>query len=145
MKTQEITNDADILDSRDIFARIEELEEEKESALENVPESEYGNPDNQAWAEWEDSDEYTELKHLEAFIEEFKGYGGDEQWRGDWYPVTLIRDSYFAEYTEELLKDCGYISNDFPSWIEIDWEKTAKNVLQDYTSAEFNEVTYWAR
>lgn len=145
MKTQEITNNEDMLDSRDIFARIEELEEEKESMLEDVPESEYGNSENEKWAAWEDSDEFTELQNLSAFMEEFKGYGGDEQWRGDWYPVTIIRDSYFEEYTEELLTDIGYISRDFPSWIAIDWKKTAANVQEDYTSAEFDGVTYWAR
>lgn len=145
MKTQEITNSEDILDSRDIIARIEELEAEKESALEGVPASEYGNYDNEKWAEWDDSDEANELKLLSSFLEDFKGCGGDEEWRGDWYPVTIIRDSYFEDYTEELITDCGYISRDFPSWIVIDWKETAENVQQDYTSAEFDGVTYWAR
>lgn len=143
--TRDISNTEDMLDSRDIFARIEELEAEKESMLEDVPASEYGNPENEKWVAWEESDEFTELKNLSDFMEEFKGYGGDEQWRGDWYPVTIIRDSYFEEYTEELVTDCGYISRDFPSWIVIDWKETAENVQQDYTSAEFDGVTYWAR
>lgn len=141
----EIDNTQDILDSRDIFARIEELEQEKESMLENVPESEYGNRENAEWVAWEDSEEFLELKNLSDFMEEFKGYGGDEEWRGDWYPITIIRDSYFEDYTEELVTDCGYISRDFPSWIEIDWKSTAENVQVDYTSAEFDGVTYWAR
>lgn len=143
--TQEITNNEDILDSRDIIARIEELESEKESMLEDVPVSEYGNRENKKWVAWEDSDEASELGLLSDFMEAWKGNGGDEQWRGDWYPVTIIRDSYFEEYTEELITDCGYIARDFPSWIVIDWEKTAENVRQDYTSAEFDGVTYWAR
>lgn len=92
----EITNSEDILDSRDIIARIEYLESEKESALEDVPESEYGNRENEKWVAWEDSDEAEELELLSSFLEEFKGYGGDEEWRGDWYPVTLIRDDYFT-------------------------------------------------
>lgn len=142
---REIDNTQDILDSRDIFARIEELESEKETMLEDVPESEYGNRENEKWVAWEDSEEQEELSLLSDFMEEFKGYGGDEQWRGDWYPVTIIRDSYFTDYTKELLEDCGYIPKDFPSWIALDWDATAENVKVDYTSAEFDGVTYWAR
>lgn len=142
---RDISNTEDILDSRDIFARIEELEAEKESMLEGVPASEYGNPDNEKWIAWEDSDEYNELKNLSDFMEEWKGNGGDEQWRGDWYPVTIIRDSYWVEYVEELLQDIGDLPKEIPHYIVIDWERTADNIQQDYTSAEFDGVTYWAR
>jgi len=144
-KFDEISNSDDILDARDIIERIEYLESEKDTALEDVPESEYGNRENEKWVAWEDSDEFTELNNLSKFMNEFKNYGGDEQWRGDWYPITFIRDSYFTDYTEELIIDCGYISKDFPAWISIDWEETAKAVQQDYYSAELDGVTYWAR
>lgn len=142
---REISNTEDILDSRDIFARIEELETEKESMLEGVPASEYGNSDNEKWMDWEDSAEGQELNLLTSFMEEWKGNGGDEEWRGDWYPVTLIRDSYWVEYVEELLEDIGDLPKDIPHYIVIDWERTAHNIQQDYTSAEFDGVTYWAR
>ena len=147
MKTQEITNNEDMIDSRDVMARIEELEQERDTFFEdhNIPASEIGNSENKDYMEWEESDEAEELKSLSSFLEQFCGNGGDEQWRGDWYPVTLIRDSYFTDYTEELLIDCGYISKDFPSWIEIDWASTAENVKVDYTSADFDGVEYWAR
>lgn len=36
-------------------------------------------------------------------------------------------------------------SEDFPSWIEIDWEKTAANVQQDYSSLDWDGVTYYYR
>ena len=86
-----------------------------------------------------------EAETLAGLLAELRGQGGDHQWRGDWYPVTLIRDSYFSEYTEELVTDCGYISKDFPSWIAIDWEATARAVRQDYTAVEIDGVTYWYR
>ena len=145
--TTTIDNTQDILDSRDIFERIEELESTRDSFFEenNITPNEIGNMNNPKYAEWEESDDAKELSDLSSFMDDFKGYGGDEQWRGDWYPVTIIRDSYFVDYTEELITDCGYISKDFPSWIAIDWEKTAEAVQQDYTSAEFDGVTYWAR
>ena len=39
-----------------------------------------------------------------------------------------------AKFAEETCTDCGYISKDMPSWIEIDWQKTWDNALShDYT------------
>ena len=39
-----------------------------------------------------------------------------------------------AEFAEEIASDCGYVSRDMPSWIEIDWQKTWDNALSyDYT------------
>ena len=39
-----------------------------------------------------------------------------------------------AEFAEQIASDCGYISRDMPSWIEIDWQKTWDNALSyDYT------------
>lgn len=119
-------NSEDIIDVRDIIERIEELEELQEAG------------------------EYTEapdceLQRLQAILEELKGYGGDEQWRGDWYPVTLIRESYFTDYTQEMLEDCGTIPRDLPHWVHIDWEATAREVMVDYSSIEIDGVTYLYR
>ena len=39
-----------------------------------------------------------------------------------------------AEFAEMIASDCGYVSRDMPSWIEIDWQKTWDNALSyDYT------------
>ena len=59
--------------------------------------------------------------------------------------VQLIHEDDFEEYTEELCKDCGYISDDFPWWIKIDWEATADNVKMDYTSVDFEGESYLVR
>ena len=135
----------DILDVRDLIERFEELEDTKEEMLEDVPESKYGNRRNKKWKAWEDSDEFTELKQLEDILDELKGNGGDEQWKGDWYPCTLINSDYFTEYTKDLLEDCGYILKDMPWWIEIDMEKTADNCKVDYTTIDIEEETYYYR
>ena len=38
-----------------------------------------------------------------------------------------------ADFAEQLCQDCGYITRELPSWIEIDWEKTWDNALSyDY-------------
>ena len=143
-------NGDDILDVRDIIERIEELDaihDDMYSAQtdENLPEERAHAVIK--FTDWcmEEGGECSERAILRSFMESIAGYGGDEQWEGSWYPVTLIRDSYFPDYAEELIKDCGYISKDLPSWIEIDWQSTAKNIQVDYDSAELVDVTYWYR
>ena len=48
-----------------------------------------------------------------------------------------------ADFAEQIASDCGYITRDLPSWIEIDWQKTWDNALSyDYTQigyAIFND------
>jgi hypothetical protein len=117
---------ADIIDLRDIIARVEELDPEYSDIKLT-------------------DDEAKELAELQAILDDLKGYGGDEQWRGDWYPVTLICDSYFTDYAREMLHDCGDIPRDIPHYIEIDWDATARNIRVDYTPTEIDGVTYWYR
>jgi hypothetical protein len=117
---------ADIIDIRDITARVEELDPEYSDIKLT-------------------DDEAKELAELQAILDDLKGYGGDEQWRGDWYPVTLICDSYFTDYAREMLHDCGDIPRDIPHYIEIDWDATARNIRVDYTPTEIDGVTYWYR
>ena len=39
-----------------------------------------------------------------------------------------------ADFAEQIATDCGYITRDLPSWIEIDWQKTWDNAPSyDYT------------
>lgn len=149
-----IDNSQGILDVRDLIERIEELREERNEYVANehgIPEEEspswgeVAEANSKAEDKYNETDEGIELKNLEDFLEDFKGYGGDEKWEGDWYPVILIQDDYFTKYTKELLDDVGYIPKDFPSWIKIDWEETAENVKEDYTSGQFDGVTYWGR
>ena len=117
---------ADIIDLRDITARVEELDPEYSDIKLT-------------------DDEAKELAELQAILDDLKGYGGDEQWRGDWYPVTLICDSYFTDYARELLEDCGTIPRDMPWFVEVDWDATARNVRMDYTPIDIDGVTYWYR
>ena len=37
-----------------------------------------------------------------------------------------------AEFAEQMASDCGYISRDMPSWVEIDWAATWENLSYDY-------------
>lgn len=81
-----------------------------------------------------------ELATLKALRDEFKDYCPD--WDGG---TTLIRYSYWTEYVQELLADIGDLPRDLPSYIEIDWEATSRNIKVDYTEGDFDGVTYYAR
>lgn len=128
----DISNSADIIDVRDIIERFEELEE-----------GTHDGDGNQLTLDGDDASEFSTLTEL---LHELEGYGGDEQWRGDWYPVTLIRDSYFEEYAQELAEDIGSVTGS-EQWPHncIDWERAARELQMDYTSVEYDGITYWYR
>lgn len=114
MKTKTIDNSEDILDSRDVLERFNELDE----------------------IEQRDGDEQAEWQALKDFIDD-----GNDEWE---HGETLIRDSYFETYAQELAEDLGEIpqENRWPRYC-IDWAWAARELQMDYTSAEFDGVTYW--
>ena len=141
--TNTISNLDDTIDVRDIIARVEELREERDNlqlALDGGSQE-----DVNALAEWE-TDNAEELAELESLLDDLNGMGGDEQWEGDWYPATLIRDSYFQDYAQELAEECCMIDTN-AKWPMtcIDWEQAARELQWDYSSVEVNGVTYWTR
>lgn len=132
----------DIIFIRDIIERIEELETEQE----DYNDSEDGQDiDAPTWAET-DKEAHDELAALTDIMTDLAGNGGDEQWRGDWYPQTLIRDSYFKDYAQELAEDIGAVDAN-AAWPNncIDWDYAARELKYDYTSTEIDGVTYWYR
>lgn len=144
--TQTIDNSADLIDSRDIIARIAELQRERQSWIDGEwDENSSLHHDHQTkslalrWAA-RFEDEAEELDALVTFATEAEDYTDD--WH---HGVTLIRDTYFVEYVQDLLADCGTIPSDLPSWVVLDWDATAENMQVDYTSVELDGVTYWVR
>jgi len=128
MTSHELDLNADIIDVRDIIARVEELETE-------MPEN-----DNDV-RNWVDLGEYTKLTEI---LDDLKGEGGDEQWRGDWYPVTLVCEDHFTEYAEQLVCECHDLSK-LPNFVHIDWEATAREVKVDYSEVSVDGFTYFYR
>ena len=67
---------------------------------------------------------------VDAFLEEF-----------DIMDVSHLEDAYMgnygtgAEFAESFVSDMGYIVNDLPYWISIDWEETWDNLSYDYTES----------
>lgn len=152
-----ISNYDDIIDSRDIISRFEELQEEHldlahevqdaqqsvEIATDADEEAEAGDRLESAERELEDweADNLEELESLRELNRQGEDYAADWQ-----HGVTLIRDSYFEEYAEELAHDIGAIDRN-AAWPMscIDWEQAARELKMDYTSVDFDGVTYWVR
>jgi hypothetical protein len=114
-----IDNTSDTIDSREVIDRIEYLE-----ALDSL-----------------DDAERAELRDLRALAEEAEPYASD--WR---YGETLIRESHFERYAEELAYDCGMVPKGL-AWPMtcIDWEQAARELQHDYTPVDFDGVTYYVR
>jgi len=127
----------DIIDIRDVIARVEHLRQ-----LHTPGPVDLGEDDGAI----DQDDLFAELADLEALLDDLSGNGGDEQWNGDWYPVTLIRDSHFRDYAQQFAEDVGAI-DDNARWpcTCIDWDQAARELQMDYSATEFNGTTYWYR
>ncbi len=115
-----INNTNNVIDSRDVIARIEELEADPESL---------------------DGDDVDELRALKALAEQAEDYC--EDWH---HGATLIRGSYFKDYAMALADDLGAIPSD-ATWPCncIDWKQAARELQMDYMAVDFDGVTYWVR
>lgn len=149
-----------IIDSRNIIARIDELQGERETLADELEEAiecvkhhhdgaldECGtNTEHDEYrrcktelAEW-DADNAEELAELLALAEQGEGYG-------DWsHGETLILESHFEDYAQELAEDIGAVNKD-AKWPNnhIDWEAAADELRQDYTELDFGGETYLMR
>lgn len=110
-----MNNMDDAIDSRDIIARIEELEGDDTI----------------------DTDD-AELRILTALADECADYSPD--WK---YGETLIRRSYFEQYMDEIVADCYTMPKDMPSWMSIKLDYDA--LEQDYAIVDFDGVEYLIR
>ena len=67
---------------------------------------------------------------VDAFLEEF-----------DLMDVEHLNDAYMgyhesgAAFAESMVSDMGYVRNDLPYWIAIDWEETWENLSYDYSES----------
>ena len=158
MTTTNISNSDDVIDSRDIIARLEELTEDRDALQEDINDKQQelanlnADADNDERTEaldaldearsnldnWEDKQEFEILSKV---AEQGEGYG-------DWsYGETLINEDYFEKYCIELVKDMGGMPKDIPSYIEnnINWEGVAEDLKADYTEIDFDGTSYFMR
>ncbi|MHA6903293.1 hypothetical protein ACJBUE_20760 (plasmid) [Ralstonia syzygii subsp. celebesensis] len=145
MSTTPIDNTENVIDSRDVIARIEELED-VETALRDDAENTPGDgSETAAYNAWKNGDEGRELAALKALADECEGYG-------DWgHGEALIHEDHFVEYIKELIDDCYTLPKELTSgdWpyrhITIDYEAAAEEAKVDYTEVDFDGQTYFLR
>ncbi len=121
----DVSNTEDIMDSRDVIARIEELE------------SEY---DAETFEDNLDEDERDELLALKTLAEEAENCCS---WADG---EILINDDYFEAYAEQYAEDIGMVGSEgrWPVY-HINWEAASKELQQDYSSVDFDGQTFWVR
>lgn len=142
-----------ILDSRNLNKRLEELQSEFDSWKDSltpeqissikeaydVTEDEEISNEEFHW-EWENTvgSDADELKNLIDLREQF-----GREWNDG---ITFVKDSHFEEFAEDEADRLGYFGNcsknDWP-YNYIDWSKAADYLQSDYSSVEFDGETYW--
>ena len=151
----------DTINSEDITQRLEELSEEQsdlagditswqDAVAQAANEDELNAADEELaraehrLASWE-KENLDELQALKAICKQGEGYG-------DWsYGDTLILESYFTKYIEELIDDCypmpeGLKSGAWPyRHMTMDYEAAAEEAKQDYVEIDHDGTTYYFR
>jgi hypothetical protein len=115
-----ITNDMDMIDSRDIINRVKEID------------GNICNGDNSC---------IDEMESLSNVIDQAEDCGDFE------YGEGLIHKDYFTEYCQELCEDIGDVPRNLPWYIEnhINWKGVAREMKQDYMEINFDGVSYFMR
>ncbi len=145
----------DILDSRDIIERLDELEESESALTEAVEELKDTEEAAMSTADAIATARNTRNDASDAFpIEEreelatLREIASEGEGSPDWqYGETLILDSYFKEYAQQLAEDIGAVPDNNAQWplYCIDWEQAARDLKHDYYSIDVDGSTYWIR
>ena len=144
MSTHALSNTDDTIDTRDLIARIEELKDDL--GLSEGDTGEAGeNLRNTFNRDPAQADLWTELEALEKVADEASASPYYE------YGETLIRESYFTTYIEELINECYELPKDLNSgkwpWrhMKLDYEAAANEAKVDYIECDYDGVTYLIR
>lgn len=142
----------DILDSRDLAERLEELEDELVDLKDAIAEAE--EELNECEEEEEQETLADTLNEAAAALEDWEKENAEEleelrnladevpDWR---HGAMLISEGYFVEYAQDLAEDLGMDRNQPWPYSCIDWLQAADELKQDYTSIEYQGETYWFR
>ena len=131
--TDYIDPNADLIDSRDVIERFEELDGQNNDA---------NDPDALFPAEPLSDDEKAEHASLATLLQEVENNAGEEARFG----VAIIADSYFGDYAQQLAEDIGAIPRN-AGWplAHIDWEAAAAALQVDYANIDWEGQEWWVR
>ena len=146
-----ISNSDDVIDSRDIISRIEELYDDLHDYYSDyVLECEEDKTDGGSFDDWLDLEDcYRDEKDEYLILAKLASEASDSP---DWtYGETLIHEDYFTKYTEELIDDCYELPKEMQSgnwpWrhITIDYDAAADDLKQDYFTVNYDGQIYYIR
>jgi len=136
---------SNILDTRDLDERLQELEQleiDEQEAVDEARDEWEADEDNDP-ADFDGEDHKILCYDDKEELEELRGLRDEIS---DWEDGnTLIAESYWVDYVEEMLKDCGDLPQCIPPYIVIDWEETAENIAVDYNVVDYQGETYYVR
>ena len=169
MNTGDFSWGDDLIDSRDIITRYEELQDEYQSLLEDL---EAAKEDLDTFSNEHENDDPEDhivesFQNLQEVLEDAQsaldGYDKSEldiltevvsqgEQSPDWhYGEALIHEDYFTQYIEDLINDCYEMPKEINTgnwpWnhMHMDWESAAEDAKQDYTTIEVEGKTYYIR
>lgn len=131
----------DVIDSRDIQEKIDELEGEFNGLLKDYEDA--GDEDEQDEAEENLENWMDEYANEYAGLLLFKELGDTSEWQ---YGETFIKEDYFEDYARQLAEDCGMLK-DCGLWPLncIDWERATRELKYDYSELTIDGETYYFR
>ena len=129
-----ISNLDDVIDSRDVIERIEELESIQAELVQQLSDGLISEADMLIF----DKEQGKELDMLRALADEASQYSND--WE---YGETLIHRDYFEKYMDEMVEECYEIPKNLPYWMSITLDYDA--LEQDYASVDFDGQEYLIR
>jgi hypothetical protein len=129
---------SDTIDSRDIQERIDELQSEFDSLVdeyEDVDGEEDAGEDLLNWLE-ENGDEFVTLLEVKEEVEQYTSEWDDG--------AFMIADNHFEDYAQELAEDTGAIDRN-AKWplTHIDWDEAAEELKYDYSEVAIGGKSYW--
>jgi len=121
MATKPISRYADVIDSRYVIERIEDLQDKRDSGLSKK-----------------------ESEELDALLALQKVCEGNPDW---YHGATLVSDFYFKQYAMELADDDMEVPLNELHWPYscIDWNQAAEELRMDYLDVEYLGSTFWIR
>lgn len=138
MKHLDLT--ADTIDTRDLIEYMENLEQEHGEIKAQIEEMESLGDDSETLRGL-----MRDLTELEDLADGLKYAKQEAEENTEWeYGETLIRDSYWIEYTQDLASECYTLPDTWPFRC-IDWKQAARELQYDYTYVEIDGEIYWFR
>lgn len=139
----------DTLDLRDI---ADEWQEKIDEMSGSVPDTE-----GMSWGEVADATEKflaqpEQVEYVAQYVALCAEFGLEPadpdtlRWHANQVDPTLIAESDFEEYAEQLAEDIGAINSDAAWPVRcIDWEQAASELAMDYSSIKYDGTDYYYR